>query len=77
MTGPVVSFIDVLEGIEEVFAVLILIVLEDGVFPIAARSIVINSSGILYAKGIANAHRIAAAAVFLRPRIPSRLSFLS
>jgi hypothetical protein len=55
VADPVVAFVGVLEGIEEVQAVLL--VLEYGFLLVPAGGDVINSAGIFYAKG--TGHNIA------------------
>ena len=49
MAEPVAAFIDVLERVQEVLAVGV--ILEEGLFLVAARSGMINCSRILDAKG--------------------------
>ena len=49
VADPVVTFVSVLEGIEEVQAVLL--VLENGLLLVPAGCDVVNSTGIFYAKG--------------------------
>jgi len=49
VADPVVAFAGVLEGIEEVQAVLL--VLEDGLLFVPAGGDMVNSAGIFYAKG--------------------------
>lgn len=46
---PVISFVDMLKGVEEVLAVLV--VFEDSLFFVAARGNMIHSAGVFYAKG--------------------------
>ena len=48
MAHPVITFIDVLKGAEEVLVVLI--VLEDGLLFVAARGNMIHGAGVFYAK---------------------------
>jgi len=49
MTEPVIPFIDMLERVQEVDAVLV--VFENGLLFIAARGDVIDSTGVFYAEG--------------------------
>ena len=57
VADPIVAFIDVLKGVQEVNT--ILVVFEDGLFLIAAGGDVINSAGIFYAKGTGHAGTLA------------------
>jgi hypothetical protein len=57
MANPIVSFINVLECVQEVDAVLV--VFEDGILFIAAGSDVIDSTGIFYAEGAGHAANLA------------------
>lgn len=45
---PVITLVDVLQGVEEILAVLI--IFEDGLFFVAARGNMIHSTGVFYAK---------------------------
>ena len=56
MTEPVVPFIDVLECVQEVDAVLV--VLENGLLFIAARGDVIHGTCVFYAEGTGHAATI-------------------
>jgi hypothetical protein len=49
MTDPVVPFVDVLKGVEEVQT--IGVILEDGLFLVASGRHMINGAGVFYAKG--------------------------
>ncbi len=49
VTDPIIPFVDVLEGVQEVQAVLV--VLEDGLLLVTAGSYVINSTGVFDAEG--------------------------
>ena len=49
VTYPVITFIDVLKGVQEAFT--IVIVLKDGLLLITARGYMINCAGVFYAKG--------------------------
>ena len=49
VADPVISLVDVLEGVQEVDAVLV--VFENGLLFIAARGDVIDSTGVFYAEG--------------------------
>ena len=49
MTEPVIAFIDMLEGVQEVDSVLV--VLEHGFLLVPAGGDVVDSAGIFYAKG--------------------------
>ncbi len=48
VTNPVVALVDVLKGLEKVDPVLV--ALEDGLSFIAARSDMVNSTGVLYSE---------------------------
>jgi hypothetical protein len=46
---PIIAFVDVLKGVEEILAVLV--VFEDGLLFVAARGYMIYGAGVFYAKG--------------------------
>jgi len=57
VTDPVISFIDMLKGVQKGNAVPV--VFEDGFFLIAARSDMIDCAGVFYAKGAGHAGTLA------------------
>ena len=57
MTNPVISFVDALEGVKDVQA--ILVVLEDGLLLITTGGDMIDSAGIFYSKRTGHSRTIA------------------
>jgi hypothetical protein len=57
VADPVISLIDVLEGVEEVQAVLV--ILEDGFLLVAARGDVVDGAWVFYAEGASRERTVA------------------
>jgi hypothetical protein len=57
VTQPVITLVDMLKGVEEILAVLI--VFKDSLLFVAARGDVVNGSGVFYAKGAGHAETLA------------------
>jgi hypothetical protein len=66
VADPVVAFVDVLEGVQEVLAVLV--VLEDGLFLVPPGGNVINCAGIFYAEGAGHERRITEKTIIVKPQ---------
>jgi hypothetical protein len=66
MTNPIVTLINVLEGVQEVFAVCI--ILEDRLLLVSTRSDMINSAGIFYAEGARHEATIAEGNANVKPQ---------
>ena len=66
MANPIVPFVDVLEGVQEVIAVLV--VLKDGLLFIAARRDVIHRAGVFYAEGTGHERRISEETEKVKPQ---------
>ena len=66
MANPIIALIDVLKGVQEVFAVSV--ILEDGFFLVAAGSDMINSAGIFYAEGAGHEATIANGNANVKPQ---------
>ncbi len=54
---PVITLVDVLKGVEEVLAVLV--VFEDSLLFVAARGNVVDGAGVFYAKGTGHGANVA------------------
>jgi len=54
---PVITLVDVLKGVEEILAVLV--VFEDGLLFVAARGDMIHGAGVFYAKGSGHGAKVA------------------
>jgi hypothetical protein len=66
MANPIVTLINVLEGVQEVFAVCIF--LEDRLLLVSTRSDMINSAGIFYAEGARHETTIAEGNANVKPQ---------
>ena len=66
MANPIVTLINMLEGVQKVFAVCI--ILEDRLLLVSTRSDMINSAGIFYTEGARHAATIAEGIANVKPQ---------